>query len=116
MSLIWALSFILLLVIILFVVFPNVMSSPTTVQTSIVHLPPSTTIHGPGTGAGTGTECSPESRDERCLDREMLKAYYPPPLTDKVPIDYPRKAIGACPDAKPQSRSLPFADMPMYMM
>lgn len=33
-----------------------------------------------------------------------------------IPIDYPAKAIGACPDVKPQKGDLPVANMPMCML
>jgi hypothetical protein len=53
---------------------------------------------------------------ERCLDRDMLKSYYPPPLVETTPVDYPRRAIGACPVSKPQSRELPPANIPMFLL
>lgn len=58
---------------------------------------------------------TPDER-ERSMDREMLKSFYPEPLSETVPVDYPRKQIGACPDSKRQVTSLPHANMPMSML
>ena len=53
---------------------------------------------------------------QRCLDREMLKSFYPPPLVEDTPVDYPKKAIGACPYSREMSKPLPLADIPMCLI
>lgn len=53
---------------------------------------------------------------QRCVDREMLKSFYPPPLMEDTPIDYPKKAIGACPYSREMSKPLPLTDIPICLM
>ena len=53
---------------------------------------------------------------QRCLDREMLKSFYPPPLKEETPVDYPKKAIGACPYSRDMSKPLPLVDIPMCLI
>ena len=43
---------------------------------------------------------------------EMLKTFYVP-AQEKVPLDYPAKAIGCCPFSKPMSTDLPIGNVPM---
>lgn len=112
MSPLWALSVILLIVIVIFVILPSfgkrqpvegrkVAGTPQRQQQQQQQQPAPTQI---------------DDEEERCRDRDMLKSYYPPPLHTDTPVDYPRKAIGACPDSKPQKISLPASDIPMYML
>jgi hypothetical protein len=100
MTPLWALAFILFVVIMLFVVLPRASQTALPTQ-AIVRTPPIKTTHA-------------DADAERCIDREMLKSFYPPPLTPDIPVDYPKKAIGACPDSKAQAHALPPANIPMY--
>lgn len=102
----WIFLVIMIAILAVFIILPSVRTN-TPVPTYVVSAKPSEEKDGP---------CQNEADKERCLDREMLKSYYPPPLSPEVPVDYPRKAIGACPYSKAQSQSLPFTDMPMYML
>jgi hypothetical protein len=38
---------------------------------------------------------------------------YFPKICDDSPQDYPRKVIGSCPYSKPDSKPIPFSDVPM---
>ena len=115
MSPLWALCVVLLVVIVLFVVLPS-FSNKKPNQTHKISPASASASAAPGTTTKM-SRGSPEhdQEAERCLDREMMKSIYPPPLTADTPVDYPKKAIGACPDSKPQKKALPLADMPMFL-
>jgi uncharacterized protein (DUF58 family) len=53
-----------------------------------------------------------QERLERQASQAMLNNYYQP-AAPTVPVDYPRKAIGACPYSKPPSTDLPIVNTPM---
>lgn len=139
MSPLWAISVVLCIVIILFVILPSLYNSR---QAPAItrQIRPDTPVHrgtaseygayGTDEGARVGSPSrtamtnidrqaaaqAQGSESERCMDRDMLKTYYPPPLKSEVPVDYPRKAIGSCPVSKPPSKALPMTDVPMCMV
>lgn len=45
---------------------------------------------------------------------DSLATYYEP-ARDAIPIDYPRRPVGACPYSKPPSTDLPLADIPLCL-
>lgn len=49
------------------------------------------------------------ARSKHMLDQQFV------PAARSVPVDHPRKAIGACPFSKPLSSDLPIANMPMQL-
>jgi hypothetical protein len=102
----WALAVIFLVIIVIFVVLPDLIGGGSAVK--VRQVPTQAQAHA------HAQQPAVEYEDERCMDREMLKSFYPPPLLEETPVDYPRKAIGACPVSKPQSRGLPAVDIPMY--
>lgn len=115
MSPVWALLVILTIILLLFVIIPNLLP---------VHRQREVPVHSQSGNkqlASTKPLTDPmakvaaQQEAERCVDRAMLKSYYPPPLLETTPVDYPRKAIGACPYSKSQSSSLPAVDIPMCM-
>lgn len=116
-----AFAIVLCSIIVLFVILPSlVRTKPVAATHSIATVDP---VYTHATGPATGPTCtgptvaqiSLAQEHERCLDRDMLKSYYPPPLVETTPVDYPRRAIGACPVSKPQSRELPQANIPMWL-
>jgi hypothetical protein len=109
MSPLWALSVILIILTIIFVVLPNMHEK----RSATVHVVPR--VQAPIV-TPEAAQAAAAVEKEKCMDREMLKSFYPPPLKENTPIDYPRKAIGACPYSKPQSRPLPPVDIPMYLI
>ena len=139
MSPFWAISIILCIIIILFVILPSLYTSRQTPVVTRKVSPEESVMRGTATeygayGTDEGARVGSPSRtaltnidrqaaaqaqgseEERCMDRDMLKTYYPPPLKAEVPVDYPRKAIGSCPVSKPPSKSLPMTDVPMCML
>jgi hypothetical protein len=49
------------------------------------------------------------ARSKQMLDQQFV------PASRSVPVDHPRKPIGACPFSKPLSSDLPIANMPMQL-
>jgi hypothetical protein len=85
--------------VILFVVIPNLLKTPVPLLTK-AYVPPRSPLATHNKPQGT------------CQQNNMLDAYFPPPK-EKVPQDYPQKDIGECPYTKPQPKPLPLADVPM---
>lgn len=115
MSPLWALSVILLILTVLFVILPSIFKRDNVAVTThrVTTTAHSVQQHAENASCDGNTTAQEK---ERCMDRDMLKSFYPPPLTKETPIDYPKKAIGACPYSKPQSKALPLADVPMHMI
>ena len=111
---------VLLLIIVIFVVLPNFVRQKPASRTQTLGSRAQTS-NAPSTSTTpcrepTVAQISLAQEEERCMDRDMLKSFYPPPLTEVTPVDYPRRAIGTCPYAKPQSHELPSANVPMYIL
>lgn len=107
---IWLLCGIIAVTILLFVIF-----APTTPPPTIYRVSKSKADKAV---AGAGDVCGDlEGKEgQRCIDREMLKSFYPPPLREDTPVDYPKQSIGACPYSRPMSKPLPLTDIPMCLM
>ena len=110
-----AFAIILLAIITLFVILPSLIRPKAAVST---HQIPATQMPREVMPSPRPLGPAPQEAEEkeRCMDRDMLKSFYPPPLTGMTPVDYPRKAIGACPFSKEQSRQLPMADAPTFAL
>jgi hypothetical protein len=112
-----AFAIVLLVIITLFVILPSLIRPKSAVPT---HQIPATQVSREVMPSPRPLGPSPALQEaeekERCMDRDMLKSFYPPPLTGATPVDYPRKAIGACPYSKEQSRQLPMADAPVFAL
>lgn len=117
MSPLWALAVILGIVLVLFVVVPYFMSNDRVPVVTHRIKTSATQVTDPTQHSSSRMDAHLAdpgiTQEQPCVDREMLKSFYPPPLKAQVPVDYPRKAIGACPYSKAQSTSLPPADIPM---
>lgn len=112
-----AFAIVLCSIIVLFVILPSlVRTKPVAATQSIAYTHATGPATGPTCTGPTVAQISLAQEQERCLDRDMLKSYYPPPLVETTPVDYPRRAIGACPVSKPQSHELPPANIPMFLL
>jgi hypothetical protein len=112
----WAFAVLLVVILVIFVILPIFTRAPPAPVRKIDNSPITQPIRDVLVDAPpTVAQASLAQERERCIDREMLKSFYPPPLVKDTPVDYPRIAIGACPYSKPQSHELPAADIPMYM-
>jgi hypothetical protein len=103
MDLFWFLLTVLAIVLVLFVILPNIWEKqpPATVQ-AVQPRRPVPAVH-------------PPPRHDAQEAALMLAQHYVP-AKDAVPVNYPRKAIGDCPFSKPQSTALPAVDVPLCML
>lgn len=98
----WAFLIVITVAFFLFVVLPSLLTPPISAQTRKYVAP---------------TQVAPQSPDTRREievreSRKMLDTYYQNGR-ERVPEDYPRQAIGACPYSKPPSTDLPLVNTPM---
>ena len=85
----WAFAIVLCVILVLFVILPSFTRSkpvaithPVTRRVRSDAPQPTPTCKEP-----TVAQMSLAQEQERCIDRDMLKSFYPPPLTETTPVD-----------------------------
>ena len=103
MEFFWAFLFLLMMIIVLFVVFPAFIEEPRREVVVPVKVPPPRPDH----------MLKQSLEKNAIIDKQMLDSHYK--NAGPVYIEYPRKPIGDCPYSKPPSTDLPMADVPQCM-
>lgn len=106
MDLFWILFLVLLTFLFVLVILPNIMvAHPVSGEVS-------TTSPAMETKKTVEDDKRKWEKEEAAISRSMLDQQFQP-APDTIPVNYPRKPIGACPYAKAPSTALRMADTPM---
>lgn len=110
----WFLLVVFLAFFLVLVILPNIVATPPLPLQRIPSPPPRTDVSYPEIANDQDPaqlrkqwEQAEALRSKQMLDQQFV------PATKTIPVDHPRKPIGACPFSKPFSSDLPIADMPM---
>jgi len=101
----WTLLILIIVVILLFMVLPSFVETPT--QTYVLPIK--------AKEVPIEEKIKQDRANTKKKDQEMLNSFYTP-ARDKVPVDNPLKPVGSCPMSKPLSTDLPLIDVPMCLV
>ncbi len=108
----WILLIVLLVFFFVLVILPHIIpANPTVVHRPNARPPINEPENNPTAVPHEKTPQEWEEEEAR-MSRAMLDSQFQP-VSDTVPVNYPKKPIGACPYAKPPSTALRLTDTPM---